>query len=52
MDDGGYGEVSGDMAVPGTVGKADADEYNTLDEPVKETIVSCIIVLHLKVFCS
>ncbi|XP_064093831.1 protein YIPF6-like [Macrobrachium nipponense] len=27
------------MAVPGTVGKSQADEYNTLDEPVRETIM-------------
>ena len=40
VDPGGYGEeVSGQMAMPGTVGKAAAEEYNTLDEPVKETIV-------------
>ncbi|XP_066940533.1 protein YIPF6 [Macrobrachium rosenbergii] len=39
VDPGGYGEVSGEMAVPGTVGKSQADEYNTLDEPVRETIM-------------
>lgn len=39
VDPGGYGEVSGEMAVPGTVGKSQSEEYNTLDEPVKETIM-------------
>lgn len=39
VDPGGYGEVSGQMAMPGTVGKTEAEEYNTLDEPVRETIV-------------
>ncbi|XP_042210617.1 protein YIPF6-like [Homarus americanus] len=39
VDPGGYGDVSGEMAVPGTVGKTQAKEYNTLDEPVRETIM-------------
>ncbi|XP_042868635.1 protein YIPF6-like isoform X1 [Penaeus japonicus] len=38
VDPGGYGEVSGEITVPGTVGKSQSDEYNTLDEPVRETI--------------
>ncbi|KAK8399913.1 hypothetical protein O3P69_002952 [Scylla paramamosain] len=39
VDPGGYGEVSGQMAMPGAVGKTEAEEYNTLDEPVRETIM-------------
>lgn len=44
VDPGGYGEVSGEITVPGTVGKSQSDEYNTLDEPVRETIVSPILL--------
>ncbi|CAL4060288.1 unnamed protein product [Meganyctiphanes norvegica] len=39
VDGGNYGEVSGDMAVPGTVGGTEASTYNTLDEPIVTTIM-------------
>lgn len=32
------------MAVHGTVGGAKADDYNTLDEPIKETIVRLFLL--------
>jgi len=37
-----YSDVSGDMAVTGAVGRDDAKQYNTLDEPIKDTVVSIV----------
>ena len=37
---GDYGDVTGDMAITGAVGADKASQYNTLDEPIKDTIVS------------
>lgn len=34
-----YGDVSGQMAVTGAVGGDNASQYNTLDEPIKDTVV-------------
>jgi len=39
VDPGSYGDVSGEMASTGTTGTSSADEYNTLDEPVMDTIM-------------
>ncbi|XP_071540652.1 protein YIPF6 [Panulirus ornatus] len=50
VDPGGYGEVSGEMSVPGTVGKTQAEEYNTLDEPVRETIMRDLRAVGTKFF--
>ena len=40
VDPGSYGDVSGEMASTGATGTSSAEEYNTLDEPVMDTIVS------------
>ncbi|KAK3868526.1 hypothetical protein Pcinc_002273 [Petrolisthes cinctipes] len=50
VDPGGYGEVSGQMAVPGTVGKSEAEEYNTLDEPVRKTFMRDLNAVGTKFF--
>lgn len=39
VEGGGYGDVSGHMSIPGSVGGIKGEDYNTLDEPVRATIM-------------
>ncbi|CAL4066346.1 unnamed protein product, partial [Meganyctiphanes norvegica] len=39
VEEGGYGDVSGHMSIPGSIGGIKGEDYNTLDEPVRETIM-------------
>uniref|UniRef100_A0A2P2I5X6 Protein YIPF n=2 Tax=Hirondellea gigas TaxID=1518452 RepID=A0A2P2I5X6_9CRUS len=45
-----YGDVSGQMAVTGAVGAAKASEYNTLDEPIKDTVMRDLRAVGLKFY--
>ncbi|KAB7501249.1 Protein YIPF6 [Armadillidium nasatum] len=50
VDPGGYGDVSGQMAIQGTDGGSKAEDYNTLDEPIKDTILRDLKAVGTKFF--
>ncbi|KAF2354232.1 Yip1 domain [Trinorchestia longiramus] len=45
-----YGDVSGDLTLPGTVGREDSSQYNTLDEPIKDTIMRDLRAVGVKFY--